>query len=123
VAGSPDRPILIAYIIYYMVVFLFFLLAVFVGRRAGCHTICWMAPFMILGRKIRNAFGWPALQLTTDAGKCSSCLTCSGNCPMGLDVNGMVKQSAMENSECILCGTCVDGCPTKAIRYSFSAGK
>ena len=42
---------------------------------------------------------------------------------MSLDVNGMVQLSSMENSECILCGTCVDGCPKKAIRYTFSSGK
>jgi ferredoxin-type protein NapH len=42
---------------------------------------------------------------------------------MSLDVNGMVKLARMENSECILCGTCIDGCPKKVIRYSFSAEK
>ncbi|MHC1781188.1 MAG: 4Fe-4S binding protein [Anaerolineaceae bacterium] len=123
VAGSVDRPILIAYIIYYVVVFLFFLLAVFVGRRAGCHTICWMAPFMILGRRIRNTFGWPALRLKARAEACTSCLTCTTNCPMSLDVNAMVKAEKMENDECLLCGSCIDGCPSKAIRYSFSSGK
>ncbi|WP_455278313.1 4Fe-4S binding protein, partial [[Eubacterium] cellulosolvens] len=25
------------------------------GKRAFCHSGCWMAPFMIIGRKIRNA--------------------------------------------------------------------
>ncbi len=29
----------------------------------------------------------------------------------------------MEDGECILCGTCVDGCPHSALRFSFSAGK
>jgi ferredoxin len=41
---------------------------------------------------------------------------------MSLDVNGMVKINRMENSECIQCGTCVDTCPQKTIRYTFSAG-
>ncbi len=49
---SIDEPF--KYITYYMVVGIFLALSVFVGRRAGCHTICWMAPFMILGRKLRN---------------------------------------------------------------------
>lgn len=47
VAGSADRPILFAYIIYYVVVALFFAIPVIIGRRAGCHAFCWMAPFMI----------------------------------------------------------------------------
>jgi ferredoxin-type protein NapH len=123
VAGDVDRPIIFAYVIYYGVVGIFLALSIFIGRRAGCHTICWMAPFMILGRKLRNWVNWPALRLKADASLCGDCKKCSTNCPMSLDVNGMVKLARMENSECILCGTCIDGCPKKVIRYSFSAGK
>ena len=123
VAGSADRPAIYAYLIYYIVIGIFAVLAVVVGRRAGCHTICWMAPFMILGRKIRNLFAWPALRLKAEPSRCKDCLACNKNCPMSLDVNAMVTQNAMENAECILCGTCIDGCSSKAISYSFSAGK
>jgi len=123
VAGSADRPILFAYIIYYFVIALFVGLAIFVGRRAGCHTVCWMAPFMILGRWIRNHFGWPSLRLKADASACADCKKCTSNCPMSLDVNAMVQTGKMENAECILCGTCVDNCAKQAILYSFSSGK
>jgi ferredoxin-type protein NapH len=109
--------------IYYVVVGIFLLLAVLVGRRAGCHTICWMAPFMILGRKLRNLLPWPSLRLQAAPDKCTHCLTCTTGCPMSLDVSGMVAKSRMENDECILCGTCVDNCKQSAIRYTFSAGK
>jgi polyferredoxin len=123
VAGSPDRPILFAYIVYYVVIGLFVGLAVFAGRRAGCHTICWMAPFMIIGRWIRNRFGWPSLRLKADTTTCADCKKCTSNCPMSLDVNAMVQIGHMENRECILCGTCVDNCSKGAIKYSFSYGK
>jgi ferredoxin-type protein NapH len=123
VAGTPDRPIFIAYIIYYVVIGLFVGLAIFVGRRAGCHTFCWMAPFMIIGRWIRNRFGWPSLRLKANASACADCKKCTSNCPMSLDVNAMVQLGKMENTECILCGTCVDNCAKNAIRYSFSSGK
>jgi polyferredoxin len=123
VAGSPDRPILFAYIIYYFVIALFVGLAIAFGRRAGCHTICWMAPFMIIGRWIRNRFGWASLRLVADATACADCKKCTKNCPMSLDVNAMVQLESMENTECILCGTCVDNCAKSAIRYAFSAGK
>ena len=123
VAGSPERPIVFAYIIYYMVIGLFIGLAVFAGRRAGCHTICWMAPFMVIGRWIRNRFAWASLRLKADASACSDCKLCTYNCPMSLDVNGMVKSGKMENSDCILCGTCVDNCSKSVIRYAFSVGK
>jgi polyferredoxin len=122
VAGSPDRPILFAYLIYYIVIGLFVGLAIFAGRRAGCHTVCWMAPFMIIGRWIRNRFGWPSLRLQANPSACADCKKCTSNCPMSLDVNAMVQLEKMENSECILCGTCVDNCSKDAIRFVFSSG-
>lgn len=123
VAGSPDRPILIAYIIYFAVVALFAGLAMAAGRRAGCHTVCWMAPFMIAGRWVRNRFAWPALRLRADVASCRECGRCGEACPMGLDVPALVASGSMEDRECTLCGTCVDTCPHATIRYSFSAGR
>jgi ferredoxin-type protein NapH len=111
------------YMIYYIIIALFWGLALLFGRRAGCHTVCWMAPFMILGRKLRNLVRWPALRLVAEPAKCSDCLTCARECPMSLDVHDMVQQANMENAECILCGTCADGCTKSAIRFSFSSGK
>jgi ferredoxin-type protein NapH len=119
VAGSPERPIFIAYIIYYMVIALFAILAVIVGRRAGCHAVCWISPFMIVGRKIRNWLHLPALHLKAEPDNCTKCNTCTTNCPMSLDVTSMVQRGKMENSECILCGNCVDGCARSAIRFAF----
>lgn len=118
---SIDR--VYGFVIYYVVVLAFLIPSLLVGRRAGCHTFCWMAPFMIIGRKLRNLFAWPALRLEANASVCKDCKSCTRTCPMSLDVNAMVQQQHMEHSECILCGTCVDNCPTRAIRYSFSAGK
>jgi ferredoxin-type protein NapH len=111
------------FMIYYIIILLFLGLAVVFGRRAGCHTICWMAPFMILGRKIRNAVRWPSLRLKAAPDLCIDCQRCTRGCPMSLDVNQMVQRADMEDSECILCGSCVDGCPQDAICFSFSAGR
>lgn len=110
------------YMIYYIIIALFFGLALVLGRRAGCHTVCWMAPFMIVSRKIWALGRWPALRLVAEPAKCSNCLTCTSHCPMSLDVNAMVQLADMEHSECILCGTCVDGCSTGAIHFSFGSG-
>ncbi|MBI5838109.1 MAG: 4Fe-4S binding protein [Candidatus Eisenbacteria bacterium] len=117
---SVDRPV--AYFIYYTVVLTFAVIPLLGGRRAACHSICWMAPFMILGRRARNRLRWPALRLVADAERCRNCRSCTGNCPMSLDVNGLVRAGSMEHTDCILCGTCVDNCPRGAIRYSFSRG-
>jgi polyferredoxin len=93
------------------------------GKRAACHSICWMAPFIIIGTKIKNAAGWSSLRLTADKTNCIQCKQCSKNCPMSLDVNEMVQKETMANTECILCGSCVDTCPQNAIKYSFSSPK
>ena len=110
------------YMIYYIVVAVFLGLALLLGRRAACHTICWMAPFMIAGRWLRNRVKWPSLRLVAEPASCSDCQTCTRNCPMSLDVNGLVRRAQMEDGECILCGQCVDGCPKGAIHFSFGSG-
>ena len=37
------------YVVYYGVILLLVLPALIHGRRAACHYICWMAPFMVIG--------------------------------------------------------------------------
>ena len=89
------------------------------GRRSFCHHICWLAPFMIIGRKLRNLFRWPSLRLISDPGACTHCRACTEHCPMSLPVEEMVNRRDMEDSECILCGTCVDTCRYGAVKYDW----
>jgi len=107
-------------IIYLFTLMLLFVLPAFVfGKRSFCHHLCWMAPFMIIGRKIRNRFQWSSLQLKSSPELCDHCSTCSEHCPMSLPGEKMVDQKNMENTECILCGACVDGCSQSAITYDW----
>jgi ferredoxin-type protein NapH len=108
---------LIAYLVVLLV--LIALPAVAVGKRSFCHHLCWMAPFMILGRKMRNTGKWPSLALAAQPEKCTHCHACSLSCPMSLPVEDMVEKGLMENAECILCGTCIDGCEFDTLLYSF----
>lgn len=114
---SVDEPA--KFVVYFAVVGLFVSLAIAFGRRAGCHTICWMAPFMILGRGLRNRLGLPALELVTDPNACVKCTSCTSTCPMSLPVSTLVQAGRIEHPECILCATCADGCSRKAIRFGF----
>lgn len=99
-------------------IFLFiFIIAFITGRRGTCHVFCPLAGIMVAGRMIRNLFHWPALGLSADASRCIDCKKCSKECPMGLDVNGMVRKNEMENADCILCASCADACPKGAITY------
>lgn len=111
------------FVMYLFVAATIFTLAMAAGRRAFCHYGCWMAPFMIIGRWLRNRVGWRSLRLASQPDQCSDCLTCSRGCPMSLDVNAMVHSANMEHSECILCGSCVDSCSRGVIRFAFSSGK
>ena len=102
----------------------FFLLVIAVvamaaGRRGFCHYLCWMAPFMVVGRKIRNRFNWPSLRLEANRDECIDCKRCTEDCPMSLDVNGMVDSGLLENPECIMCGASEDTCPKSVISYAF----
>jgi ferredoxin-type protein NapH len=112
-----------SYIFFYIVVGLITILALTAGKRAFCHHICWMAPFMIIGTKIQNLFRWPALHLRVEPNLCLHCKKCSRECPMSLDVEQMVRKGIIGNSECILCGNCADACPKSVIHYTWQAGK
>jgi ferredoxin-type protein NapH len=105
---------------YFIVLLLLIVMPAFVvGKRSFCHHLCWMAPFMIIGRKIRNYFKWSSLQLKSNPEACKHCHTCTEHCPMSLSVEEMANHKNMENAECILCGTCVDGCKEGAIMYNW----
>lgn len=108
------------YVIYYVVVFLLVIPAVVHGKRASCHYICWMAPFMMIGSSIGRKLKIPQLHIKADKDMCVSCKRCNKVCPMGLDVNQMVlKEENHRCSECIQCGACVDECPKKALKYAM----
>lgn len=108
-----------AYIVYFVVTGLTFALSVLAGKRGFCHTACWMAPFMILGRKAGNALRLPGLRLRVTDTACVSCHRCDRHCPMSLPVSRMVETGNMESSDCILCGNCIDACRRKVIAYEF----
>lgn len=93
--------------------------AFIIGKRSFCHHLCWMAPFMIIGRKIRNWFQWPSLHLTTHSENCTHCHTCNQVCPMSLPIEAMTHQHKLEHAECILCGSCVDECEFNVIQFAL----
>jgi len=108
-------------IVYYLVLFLLIVLpGLIVGKRSFCHHLCWMAPFMIIGRSLRNTCGWAAFALTAEPDNCTGCRLCTSRCPMSLEVEDMVKNGKMEHPECILCGTCVDTCKKGAIDFCWA---
>jgi polyferredoxin len=112
-----DLPGLVTYLLVLIPVIV--MPALLFGKRSFCHHLCWMAPFMMIGRKAGNLLQTSLLHLKPDAPKCRNCHTCTENCPMSLPVEEMVRRMKTENSECILCGTCVDGCKQGALNFHW----
>ncbi|MFP4364388.1 MAG: 4Fe-4S dicluster domain-containing protein [Spirochaetia bacterium] len=106
-------------IVYTLVVLLFFILSLILGKRGACHTIYWIAPFMVLGKKLGSIGKIPSLTLKTDPNACVSCRRCDSACPMSLNVSVLVKDGRLTHSDCILCGNCVDTCAKGAIKFSW----
>ncbi|MBB2183463.1 4Fe-4S binding protein [Lachnospiraceae bacterium MD1] len=112
------------YVVYYAVILLLFLPSLLHGKRAACHYICWMAPFMILGEKIGQKLHIPQIHVTAENVKCISCKKCESVCPMGLNVMQMVKENNhCQCTDCIQCGACVDSCPNNVLSYSWKTEK
>ena len=108
-----------SYIVYFIVLALIVVLALTVGKRSFCHHVCWIAPFMVVGGKLRDWLHLPALHLEAASENCTKCLLCNKKCPMSLDVVAMVQRGKVRHVDCILCGECVAACPKGVIRYKF----
>jgi len=107
------------YIFYYSAWLVVVTTTLIMGKRAFCHYLCWMAPFMVIGSKISDVLRIPKLQLKSTRDNCFECGNCSDKCSMSLNVKQMVSNDKINNTECVLCGECVDTCPKKVISYSF----
>lgn len=113
-----------SYIIYYGIICLIFIPSILLGKRAMCHYFCWMAPFMILGIKLRKILHLPGIHIKTDKkSDCVSCGKCNNVCPMGIDVMSEIKQDKIINQECIQCGACIDNCPKNVLTFGLMERK
>jgi Polyferredoxin len=115
---SVARPVF--FVIYYLVIAVFVVLSLLLGKRASCHYICWMAPFMILGRKLGNLMRLPQLRLVISKKDCIHCGQCGKACPMGIDVQKGVELENTEHAECILCGECTKKCPKQILKLGIA---
>ena len=106
-----------SYVIYYGIIILFLIPALIHGKRANCHYICWMAPFMILGYKTGRFLHLPQLKIKTEPANCTGCGICSKVCPMSLNVKKFVQNGEINTSECILCGECIEACKNKVLHF------
>ena len=111
------------YFIYLPIVFVLAALALLFDRRSPCHSICWMAPFMVLGTKLKELLHLPARRLTAKPFRRIGCKACTKSCPMSLEVDEMVAENQTFHTECILCGQCQDASPKQVLKVGFASGK
>lgn len=113
-----------SYIIYYGIICLILIPAIVWGKRAFCHYLCWMAPFMILGTKLRKLLHLPGIHVKVNkTSDCAACGKCNQVCPMGIDVMSEIKHKKINNQECIQCGACVDHCPQNVLIFKVTDKK
>jgi ferredoxin-type protein NapH len=104
-------------IVLVSVLSLFALLTAIFGRRGGCRSICWIAPFMQAGFTIGRWLHVPGIEIRYHAhAPCGTCTICNDVCPMALSPRRIAAAEAKgnplyETTECILCARCVDHCP------------
>lgn len=108
-----------ASLLFGVIVVIFYSLSLIFGRRFSCHTICWMSPFMILGKKLGDILRIPSFKLVRNPKKCTFCKSCVEVCPMSLEVENLAKSSELSDHNCILCGKCADICPNNVISISY----
>ncbi|WP_312352798.1 4Fe-4S binding protein [Aminipila sp.] len=111
---------LAGFLVYFAVASIIYFFTLATGKRGMCHSICWMAPFMVLGGKTADLLHIPRFRLKADREACIACGQCDKKCPMSIGVQKMVQRGNMDNTECICCLECVDGCPKKAISFGIS---
>ena len=83
-----------------------------------------MAPFMVLGTKLRRLLHLPGIHIKSkEKDKCISCGKCNKVCPMGINVVNEIRKNVVNNLECIQCGACIDNCPKNVLSYGMIEGK
>ncbi len=108
-----------SYSIYFGIIFSVTIMAIILGKRGMCYYFCPFSVFFMIANKIRNFIKLPSLYLSKTENKCVKCKACNRACPMSLDVMQMAADNNFENSECILCGSCIDACKSKVLKYSL----
>lgn len=78
---------------------------VLIFSRFWCRYIC---PLGTIG--VFNKLS--ILTISLNPAKCEKCLDCLSVCPMGITELSDIGSS----TDCILCGRCVDSCPTEALK-------
>ena len=83
-------------------------------NRAFCKYVCPITFF--LKNTTRPSF----IKINYREDRCIDCGKCDRECPMDIRLTEYIKDGTrILSTECILCSTCVNVCPTEALYWSF----
>jgi polyferredoxin len=83
-------------------------------NRAFCKYVCPIPTIL----KITTRFS--LLKIRGNIEKCNECGACMKTCPMDIRITDYTRNGLrILSTECILCQTCVNTCPTGALKVSF----
>ncbi|MCD4746671.1 MAG: 4Fe-4S binding protein [Bacteroidales bacterium] len=103
---------IIGNVAYYIIAI--FLAFRFKDNRAFCKYVC---PIPV-SQKLTSYFA--ILKQKVNNEKCTECGLCEKNCPMDIEILKYAKEGKRTlSTECILCNTCIDICPTNAIKTTL----
>jgi len=88
------------------------LLASLFVYRPWCHFFC---PFGLVSWLFEKL---AIFRIKVDYNKCIACMACSKGCPSTV-MDAILKKDRIV-PDCFSCGTCIESCPTDAIRFSSS---
>jgi len=97
----------------------------FLGGKVWCRYWCPLAKLMHLFSAAFTKMRVSRFQIVAND-KCITCMECSRNCLVGIDVMSFaLKQQPIDNSNssCIGCGICVSVCPMDVLSFSPVAVK
>lgn len=83
----------------------------FKDRRAFCKVLCPVSLVMKVPARFAH------IRMKPSGNQCIECGICNHSCMMDVDVMSAIsKGHKVENTECVLCGTCRIKCPAQAIQ-------
>ena len=84
-------------------------------RRWVCKNLCFMGSMCAVGAT------YSRLIPVVDIQKCTKCGKCERDCLVRIQMMGYISENKglITNSECILCGKCIESCKSDAIKLKF----
>lgn len=110
-AVDLERALLVAFVVGNVLYYVVGIAMAFVlkDNRAFCKYLCPVALLM------KPAAHVSLLRVTCNEERCIECGACKRVCPMDVDMTDNAR-SRVGATECILCMSCVDACPKKALK-------